>query len=421
MNGSRSFIWLLVLGGCAFVLSQAVLPLVITPGAGDTPTEGSPLYRLILSVCYLSVAMSLVPYYRETLFVLRRNWFLMTLVLLALVSFLWAEAPVLVLQRSIAVCGTTLLGIALAVRLSVEEQHRLICWVLRIAAVLSLACVLFLPSYGISDGVGEQGVWRGVFGYKNGLGSMMALSVLVEWHLPTKTRFSKVANRLALVMSAVLLVFSSSVTPLVALIGSLLLIEIYKLGTQRLRIPLYAIVLATLLILASSMTILLVGGDRVTAALGRSSDLTGRTEIWSMTMPYIPERPVLGYGYWGFWNGASSESLAVERAMGTSIMYSHNGYIEILLDLGAVGLFLTVAFLGAGIMRTYYCAERNRDTVALWPLAFLCYFLLRNIGECSILIQGLEWALCVATVVGTDAALLAPEAEQEEELLFVPS
>ena len=135
-------------------------------------------------------------------------------------------------------------------------------------------------------------------------------------------------------------------------------------------------------------------------------------------MPYIPERPVLGYGYWGFWNGASSESQAVERATGSPIMYSHNGYLEMLLNLGVVGLFLTMVFLGAGMKRTYFWAERDRSTAAHWPLAFLFYFLLRNIGECSILIQGLEWALCVATVVGTDPALLAPEAEQEEELIF---
>src|ERR1700730_6155763 len=222
MSGSRRSMEWLVLGGCAFVLSQAVLPRIIPPTV-DTPTEGSPVYRLILSVSYLSAAMSLIPYYRETLFVLRRNWFLATVVLLALVSCLWAEMPALVLQRSIAVCGTTLFGIALAVRLSVEDQLRLISWVLRITAILSLASILFLPSFGISNGVGEQGEWRGVFGYKNGLGSMMALAVLVEWYLPTDTRVSKVVHWLALLISAVLLVFSSSITPLVALVGSLLL------------------------------------------------------------------------------------------------------------------------------------------------------------------------------------------------------
>ena len=420
MSGSRKFMDWLVLGGCAFVLSQAVLTRIIPPTV-DTPTEGSPIYRLILAVTYLSAAMSLVPYYRETLFVLRRNWFLVTLALLALVSCLWAETPALVLQRSIAACGATLVGIAFAVRLSIEDQLRLISRVLRITAILSLACVIFLPSFGISNGVGEQGEWRGVFGYKNGLGAMMALAVLVEWYLPTDTLLSKVVNRLALLISAVLLVFSSSVTPLVALVGVLLLIELFRVCTRRLRVPLYAIVLAASLILASSVTMLLVAGDRVTGALGRSSDLTGRTDIWSMTLPYILERPVLGYGYWGFWNGASFESSEVEQAMGTSIMYSHNGYIEILLDLGAVGLLLTLVFLWTGMQRTYYCSERNRSTVSLWPLALFCYFLFRNIGECSILIQGLEWSLCVATVVGTDAALLAPFVEHGEELLLVPS
>jgi hypothetical protein len=59
--------------------------------------------------------------------------------------------------------------------------------------------------------------------------------------------------------------------------------------------------------------------------------------------------------------------------------------------------------------------------VGLWPLAFLFFFFLHNLGECTILFQDLEWAVCVATVVGADAALFAPDAEQEEELLLVPS
>jgi len=415
MTGRR-FLELLAWGGCAFVLSKAVLSLVLFPG--DTPAEGNSVWKLILTLSYLSVALTLAPYYRETLFILRRNWFLVALVSLALLSCLWAETPGLVLRRSISVFGTTLLGIALAVRLSLEDQLRLMSWVFRIMAVLSLACILLLPSYGISD----HAEWRGIFSYKNLLGSVMALSLLVEWQLPVHTLFSKVINRLALLLSAVLLVFSSSITPMVALVGSLLFVEVYKFATQRLRIPLYAIVLAALLMIAAGVTVLFVDGERVTNALGRSSDLTGRTEIWSRVISYIPERPVLGYGYSGFWNGASSESIGVDRAMGTMIMYSHNGYLEILLNLGAIGFVFTLIFLGAGIKRAYYCSERSRSRLDLWPLAFLFFFLLHNVGECTILFQDLEWAVCVAVVVSADPALFAPEAEQEEEeLLFAPA
>lgn len=378
--------------------------------------EGNPVWKLILIFSYLSVAAILAPYYRETLAVVRRNSFLAALVFLALASCIWAAMPALVLQRSIAVLGTTLLGIAFAVRLSLEEQLRLLSWVLRIIAVLSLGCVLFFPGIGVSD----LGEWQGIFNYKNGLGSIMALSVLVEWQLPAVTFFSKVVNRVALLLSAVLLVFSSSITPLIALVGSLLFIEIYKFAAKRLRIPIYAILLATVLIIAACVTLIPMDGERVAGALGRSSDLTGRAAIWSMVLSFIPARPVLGYGYSGFWSGASPESSEIDWAMGTVIMYSHNGYLEILLTLGVVGSLLTLGFLGTGLKRAYSCLEPNRSSVDFWPLAFLFFFLLHNLAECTILMQDLEWAVCVAIIIGTDTTLFVPHAEQEEELLLMP-
>lgn len=418
MSGRQRLLEYLVLGTCAFILTQAIGPLILD--AGDMPNEGNPVSKLILSVSYLSVTMILAYNYRETLFLVRRNSFLVTLVLLALVSSSWAAAPALVLQRSIAVLGTTLLGIALAARLSLEDQLRLMSWLFRIIAVLSLSCILLLPSYGISDSAESGGGCRGIFGYKNNLGAIMALSVLVEWQLPVRTRFSKRLNRFALLLSVLLLIVSGSITPMVALVAAMLFVQIYKFA-MRLRIPLYAIVLGALLVVATGVTMLSVDSERVTGVLGRSADLTGRTQIWALVSSYIPERPVLGYGYWGFWDGASPESLTIEHAMGGKIMYSHNGYLEILLDLGIVGFLLMLAFLGTGVKRAYYWSEQGQSRARVWPLAFLFFFMLYNLGECSIFIQGLEWSICVAVIAGTDPALLALHSEQEEQSLLVPS
>lgn len=388
--------------------------MVLAPGG--TPTEGSPVWKLIRALSYLSVAIILVPYSRETLFVVRRNWSLVALVLLAFISCLWAQTPSLVLQDSVAICGTTLLGIALAVRLSLEEQLRLLSWLFRIMSVLSLACIVLLPSYGISGSVAHE--WQGIFGYKNVLGSIMAMSILVEWQLPAHTLFSRTLSRLALVLSAVLLFFSGSMTPVVALGGSIVLIEIYKLAT-RLRIPLYATVLAILLMVSSGM-VLGAKSEAIAGALGRSSDLTGRTVIWSWVVSFIHERPILGYGYWGFWGGRTAASTEVDRATGTMVMYSHNGYLDTLLSLGIVGFVLTLAFLGTGVERAYNLSEREQSRVGLWPLSFLLFVMLYNVGECTIFIQGLEWSICVAVVASTDPALFAPHEEQEDELPLVP-
>jgi exopolysaccharide production protein ExoQ len=137
MNARPRLYEFLVLGACAFVLTSAVLSLVLPPG--ETPTEGNDLWKLILGIAFLGAALILVPFYREALYLMRRNWFVIALVLLALASCLWATMPALVFRRSVAVLGATLVGFALAIRLSLEDQLRLLSWVFRIIAVLSLA------------------------------------------------------------------------------------------------------------------------------------------------------------------------------------------------------------------------------------------------------------------------------------------
>jgi O-antigen ligase len=306
------------------------------------------------------------------------------------------------------------------VRLSPEEQLRLLSWLCRTIAVLSLACVILLPSYGISATPEHQ--WQGVFPYKSVLGFVMALSILVEWQLPAPTTFSRTLKWLALLLSVVLLFFSGSVTPTVALLGSLLLVRVYKYAARRLRISRAIIALAMLLMMLSGVALFLANSDKITKALGRSSDLTGRTEIWRWVAGSILERPMLGYGYSGFWSEVAAASTGIDHLVGGMIMYAHNGYLEVLLSLGFVGFALTLAFLGAGIRRAFYWSDRNRSSLGLWPLAFLLFFLLQNFTECSILLQDLEWGICVAVVASTDPVLFATdEDEYDEELLLEPS
>jgi len=409
---------LLVFGGTSFILTQAVLSLALSPG--QTPTDGNPLWKLILSLSYLAVAAILVQNYGHTLAVFRRNLLLLALVLLALVSCCWATTPSLVLQRSVAVLGTTLVGVGLAVRLPLEDQLRLMSWIFRLITLLSLVCVVLLPQYGISDWTQNHGEWRGVFGHKNELGSAMALAVLVESQLPARTHFSRFVKALSLLLSSVLLLFSNSLTPTLALAGSLLLIGMYRVAVQWLRMPLYAIVFATVLIVASTVLVLAANSGRAAAVLGRSSDLTGRAQIWDLVVSYALDRPFFGYGYSGFWYGASPESVTVNQIMGMPIMYSHNGYLEIFLALGAAGLILAVAFLVLGIRRALHYSEYNRSDVSLWPLAFLFYFLLHNLTECTILFQDLEWAICVATIATVDPALFSLGVKYKDEPLLTP-
>jgi O-antigen ligase len=185
--------------------------------------------------------------------------------------------------------------------------------------------------------------------------------------------------------------------------------------------PLYATAVAALLIVWLGLALLSPNVEALAALVGRTServsDLTGRTEIWRWVITFVQERPILGYGYAGFWTESAAATL--ERTIGTH-MYSHNGYLDTLLTNGALGLALAVVFLGTGLRRAFDWSAQESPT-RLWPLAALSFFLLYNVGECTIFMQHFIWALGVAAVVGSDLALFEPEAMPEDELLWTTS
>jgi len=408
MNGARRLFELLMLGGCALILSGGLLALALD--RDNMGFDGNPQWQLVLGISYLGVAVVLLPWYREALFVLRRNWSLVLLLVLAVMSSLWAAMPDLVLRKTVGLFGTTLFGIALAVRVSFKAQLRMLSWLFRVLALLSLASVVLFPRYGIST----EGEWMGVFGYKNALGTAMGLALLVEWQLPAGGRLAKVLKCLAMLLSALLLLNSDSITPGVSLVGALILVSVYKFVALKFRVPLYAVsvIIAVLVLVGGSF--FFANSDRAMGLLGRASNLTGRTEIWSLVISFIPNKPILGYGYSGFWMGASPESFVVNRVLRGPVMYSHNGYLEMLLALGAIGLLLTLVFIGIGIRRALYLSRQRQLGTELWPLAFLLYFIFHNLGEVTIAMQQLEWAMCVSCIAGTDLLLLAYIAEGGE-------
>jgi len=408
MSDRRHFLDMLVLANCAFFLSGALTTLFMTPG--ETALEGNAFGRATMGVSYLLVAAVLVSYRREVLVVFQRNRSLVALIVLGFASSLWAETPELSFRRCGAAVGTTLLGIALSIKLTLEEQLRFMSWLFRILAILSLGCVLLFPSYGISDT--PEAEWRGVFGFKNFFGSLMAISILIEWQLPTSTRWSKILNRGALLLSVILLIASNSMTPLMALVGALVLAGIYKFATFRLRMPLYATVVATLLIVSLGYVLVAPKSDAFAALIGRTPNLTGRMEIWPLVISAVQERPILGYGYAGFWT--ESVSAVVERAIGR-VIYSHNGYLDTILTTGALGLSLVAIFLGTGLKRAFDWSVHAESRTKFWPVTLLSFFFFYNFAECTIFMQHMLWALCVAAIVGTDLVLFAPEPVTEDD------
>lgn len=122
---------------------------------------------------------------------------------------------------------------------------------------------------------------------------------------------------------------------------------------------------------------LLLGRQESTADLGT---LTGRTELWSELLTYSASRPLLGYGFEGFWSPMHTASVSL--ALGWVIPDAHSGYVEMLLDLGIIGLVLFVASLLSGLFHALRVLRADPgNSEALFSLAVLVWVIVAMFTE----------------------------------------
>jgi O-antigen ligase len=402
----------------AFVLSGA-FPVF---NAGDSSssssgTGGNLAAEILLLLLYGAVFAVLAFRRHEVWDLLRLHPELGGLLCLTIVSALWADSPGVVFRRSVAVLGTTAFGILLALDLSFEQQLRLVRNVLRAGAVLSIACALIAPDYAVSSDVSGS-YWRGVYIHKNVLGGMMALALLVEMSIPAQA--SKFGNLKRFIngwvlLELFLLVRAHSATALFSFLlafGIVIACRFSPLPVKATYPLILALTALTLVVLFASILPL----------IGKSADLTGRLPLWRGVMEMISRRPLLGYGYSGFWGNAATVSHLITDDT-FEAYYSHNGYLEVTLSLGSVGLALVLAFMVRGIAASLAFFEAGQETFRFWPLALLTWMVIHNLAECSILWQNsLIWAVAVATVYTLSRARMPVEATSfSPEDLAAPS
>ncbi|MGF1478944.1 MAG: O-antigen ligase family protein [Cyanophyceae cyanobacterium] len=402
--------------------SFAVFALLFFAGALLSTLEESAIaseavLRVALPLFVLAVNCFLVAlWHRQVLALVRKEKLLWVLLALALASALWSEEPTATLRRFLVLLNASLFGVFFAVRYSVKEQLRLLGWTFGIAAVLSVIFIWGLPHYGVmgmgSSIVGKaqemthRGTWRGVFPHKNVLGTMMVLSTFVFFLLARSSRQSRWVAWAGCSLSVGLVIGSTSITAL-AILGIVIVawglfqaLRWFYLTKLQRNSPFALSALVVLLNIAVTIVVLgLFNLETMLNALGRDLSFSGRTELWSLLIEHIWERPWLGYGYGGFWL-VSDGSQAVRRVLGDWAAHAHNGWLDLWLDLGFLGLSIFIySFLTVCVQALL--SLRRRPLVSLWALTYLTFLVLCNVTE-SVLFNSLSifcWLLYVTIVL----------------------
>lgn len=381
-----------------------VLSLLIATGALSlwrTKTLGmaSPTDPLLQAIWFGIYAMSLLLLFAQPLKrvvgVVARDKLLLVLVGITLLSTLWSTAPEETLRRSVALVGTTLFGVYLAVRYSLNDQLRLLAWALGIGTLLSLVVGLALPSYG----VGSTGMWQGIYPQKNVLARIMVLAGMVFLLLALSSNRHRWLAWAGLGLSTSLLLLSTSKTSLVNFLVLLILFNIYRIWHLHYTL---AVPLSIFGILAFAVTanLFLSNLDNVLVSLGRDATLTGRTDIWAAVLEMIWQRPLLGYGYGGFWGDWDSPGAYVWQATYWQPVHAHNGLLELWVNLGLLGVSVFVFGFLINLIRAFNWIQLTKTAEGLWPLVYMTFMFLYNLTENTLLVRNnIFWILYVAVLL----------------------
>jgi exopolysaccharide production protein ExoQ len=323
---------------------------------------------------------------------LHLNPFLIIMIMYCLTTMLWSPYPVVTLKRTVQLIGLTLVGIAISPPVGGKQGLiRTMLGTLMTLMAASFVVSLMIPHIGVDYELG--GAWRGVLSQKNTLGAISGLCVVLWIKESLGSTFPRSLCYFGILFSTFMLIMAKSSTSiLVAVLGT----SIYLLVRRR---YLYGesdghrLVLAVTAIILLALQIFYIFHSRLPdwdelfapfgALFNKSADLTGRTDIWRMVLVEVQRHPLFGIGYGAFWLGEGSPSQSIITALHWIPLQSHNGYLDVLNELGVFGLIIMVSVFLFHIRSLIKLTRIDREEAAMhW--AMLILILISNLSESEV-------------------------------------
>ncbi len=343
--------------------------------------EGGPfaLTRIYIPILFL---MSLAAFLmvRPPVPSLQKNllgWFGVFLAF-AVVSAAWSLDPTFTLRKSLYQ-ALIVLTVFMSV-LTAGDTRRVLSFIFGLMIVVLLANLAAVATRPPSP-IGHAGIYT----HKNSLGAAIALVFMFTlYFLFSGRRAVRVVAFVAALACVFLLLKSESKTAIgLAALAPLCGVLLYLLARWLLVSPLVAILFGLCMTVATYLLASrLFGFDTsdVLLFLFHDATFTGRTQIWAFVWDYIKERPILGYGYQGFWGIPNSPKFRAELPFIASMAHGHNGFLDTILTEGVVGFTLYLIVIGKVVRRCGMIAGRSAS------LSWFCLSILVLLG-CSNLME----------------------------------
>jgi len=390
--------------------------LGISPTGTNVQLDGSPFDAAVFGVLLLAATAVLIRRSKGTKTLLAANWPILIYFLYCLVSVCWSYHPDVAFKRWIKAIGD--LAMVLVIVTDGQPVAAFRRLTSRVGFLFFPTSVLLIKYYGdlgrgyTPDGVPEN---TGVTTNKNSLGLIVFLvsigalwnmrALLIDKEAPNRTRHL-VAQGTLLTFGLVLLGMAHCATAVTCFVlgGGLMLLTTRRAIRDR---PGRVCALCLVIVLGGALGMLVGGGSVLSSALGRGDGLSGRTVIWSAVID-AAGNPLVGTGFESFW--ISPEVQKFQRSLvgwwhPEKLNEAHNGFIEVYLELGWIGIFLIALILVSGYRRTIKAFQFKPELASL-TLAYVATGTFYNMTEAGFRMLTPSWIFLLLAVVSSSGLVL---------------
>jgi len=378
------------------IYSQGWLGAVM--GYGSATSEG-PLIRLIYFPAYAAGLLLVLSDFPSTLEGAARSPLLLLLLAIVAVSWFWSDDPSSTVRRIVALGFTCLGGLALAARFRWPTLAEVVATAFAILAVASFLMAVFKPAWGTMTQE-FPGAWRGLWLEKNNLGGNMTVGfgfcVAAAVLAPQRRRLWIGFAALCLVLVG-LSTSKTSLVVLMLMVGCLGFVWLVRRGPAVGVLTAWTAMVGLVLIVA----VWLFAADAVFDFLGKDATLTGRTEIWDGINRVMVGHELTGFGYGAIWDDEDPYApLAwITHYAGFRASHAHNGWMEIWLNIGLIGVITFALWFAETWFRTIWTTFSGGD--GAWvALPFVAAYSIAMLTESITLTwHDMRWVLFVAIAV----------------------
>ncbi len=330
-------------------------------GSPENYLEGSPGDAAVFLILIVAALIIISRRRLQLSKIIGNNAWLFAFLLYCGVSTIWSDYTFVSFKRWIKEIGNFSMVLIVATETyPVEAFKTLFRRCAYFAIPLSIVLIKYFPDLGRMFTRSGDVMYVGATVHKNSLGMLCALIMVVfiwdykNWR-KTDTAFAKrdkYIHVLLLLMNTWLLYIAQSATSIMCGIIGIATVVGMELPFIKKNVRYIGTYILSFTLLILLLDYVFDLRELLLSNLGRDETLTGRTQIWAQVLT-VGSDPFIGTGYESFWLG--------DRIQKFWDMYwwrpnqAHNGYLEVYLNLGWVGVF----FLAGIIVSSYRKTIKN--------------------------------------------------------------